>query len=104
MKDTRPKTFTNQYENDLHGNIGVSKVKKQIRDTSRLLKKDSIPANVRIDKERELKALNEKLAELSQGSLEKKISKKYNMVKFFGKHTPQKHSDRWRKEEGSPED
>ena len=75
-------------------------VKQRIRDTKRLLSKvshlqhavsphtpthqDDLPETVRLNKERVLKCLAAELAERRQETRDKKTSKKYRMVKFFG--------------------
>ena len=64
-------------------NSGSAKIKKKIRDIERLLKKDNVPANIRIDNERALKALKVELANKQQDHKTQKIAKKYHMVRFF---------------------
>lgn len=61
----------------------IHKVRKRIRDIERLLKRESIPADIRVDKERELKALNVTLDDAAHDQKIKKIAKKYHMVRFF---------------------
>lgn len=83
-------------------------VKQRIRDTKRLLSKvrqceswfrlrisddvyftkEDLPETVRLTKERVLKCLATELEEKQQEARDKKLSKKYRMVKFFGKTTP----------------
>lgn len=62
---------------------GSGKIKKKIRDTERLLKRDKLPANVRVDNERTLKALKVQLKNIETQQKTKKIAKKYHMVRFF---------------------
>lgn len=62
---------------------GSAKIKKKIRDIERLLKKQNVPANIRIDNERALKALNVELTSKQQDNKTQKIAKKYHMVRFF---------------------
>lgn len=64
---------------------GASKLKKKIRDIERLLKKDKLPATVRTDNERALKALNVDLQNTQLNLRSQKIAKKYHMVRFFEK-------------------
>lgn len=64
---------------------GASKLKKKIRDIQRLLKRQNLPADVRIENERALKALNVELADVQQNLKQKTIAKKYHMVRFFEK-------------------
>lgn len=65
----------------------TTKLNKKIRDITRLLdkKKESLPANVIIEKERELKALKVELANAKLKIKIKDLSKKYHMVRFFEK-------------------
>lgn len=62
---------------------GSSKIKKKIRDIERLLKRDRIPADVRIDNERALKALHVELDNAQHNIKSKNNAKKYHMVRFF---------------------
>jgi uncharacterized protein YeaO (DUF488 family) len=60
-------------------------VKKQIRNLDRQLnhKREKLPANVIVDKERALKALKVQLRNLQGEQQVKVISKKYKLVRFF---------------------
>jgi hypothetical protein len=60
-------------------------VKQRIRDTKRLLSKEDLPETVRLSKERVLKCLATELQEQQQVVRDKKMNKKYRMVKFFDK-------------------
>ncbi|CAH2353940.1 rRNA-processing protein Efg1p [[Candida] railenensis] len=62
---------------------GASKLKKKIRDIERLLKKDNIPAHIRVDNERSLKALKVDLVNTQNSLKAKEVAKKYHMVRFF---------------------
>lgn len=62
---------------------GASKLKKKIRDIERLLKKDNIPAHIRVDNERSLKALKVDLVNTQKSLKAKEVAKKYHMVRFF---------------------
>lgn len=64
---------------------GASKLKKKIRDIQRLLKKENLGADVRIENERALKGLNVELQNTQLNLKAKDISKKYHMVRFFEK-------------------
>ncbi|KAK6199285.1 rRNA-processing protein EFG1 [Scheffersomyces amazonensis] len=64
---------------------GSAKIKKKIRDIERLLKKDNLPATVRVENERSLKALKVELGNAQVNLRAKEISKKYHMVRFFEK-------------------
>lgn len=64
-------------------NSGSAKIKKKIRDITRLLRRPNLPADVRVDNERALGALT---AELESKQFDKKaqhLSKRYHMVRFF---------------------
>jgi hypothetical protein len=64
----------------------VNHLKKRIRDINRLLERsESMPADVRINNERALAAYKQDLSVASHNRLEQKLSKKYHMVRFFGK-------------------
>ncbi|KAK6456948.1 rRNA-processing protein EFG1 [Scheffersomyces xylosifermentans] len=64
---------------------GAAKLKKKIRDIERLLKKEKLPADVRTNNERALKALQVDLKNTQFNLKAKEISKKYHMVRFFEK-------------------
>ncbi|GAA5853531.1 hypothetical protein JCM8547_002495 [Rhodosporidiobolus lusitaniae] len=65
----------------------VSKLKAQIRQTTRLLKRDDLTPDVRTTSERRLAALKSELEKTSreneQSELEKKMATRYRGVKFF---------------------
>ncbi|RKP12949.1 hypothetical protein BJ684DRAFT_20534 [Piptocephalis cylindrospora] len=62
-----------------------SALRKRLRDTRRLLKRENLEANVRVDAERREKALVLRLESRQNGEIEKKRAKKYHMIKFFEK-------------------
>lgn len=62
---------------------GAAKAKKKIRDIERLLKRDKLPADVRAENQRALKALKIDLESTQDHLKSKKIAKKYHMVRFF---------------------
>lgn len=64
---------------------GASKIRKKMRDIERLLKKDTLPAHVRIENERALKALGVELQNTQLNLKAKQNAKKYHMVRFFEK-------------------
>ncbi|KAH3665457.1 hypothetical protein OGAPHI_003641 [Ogataea philodendri] len=70
---------------DISGVIGQgsSKIKKKIRDITRLLKKDNLASNVRIENERALDALKAELASVQTNLKAKKLAQKYHKVRFF---------------------
>lgn len=63
---------------------GVQKLKSALRQTKRLLAKDSLAADVRVETERRLKALEADLARAEQSRKERRFATKYHKVKFFG--------------------
>jgi hypothetical protein len=82
---------------------GVSKVKSSLRQTRRLLAKvrikfpgfgqvlltgataqDKLAADVRIDTERRLKALEAELVQAELANKERTIAERYHKIKFFG--------------------
>lgn len=64
---------------------GAAKIRKKMRDIERLLKKDTLPAHVRNENERALKALGVELKNTQLNLKAKKTAKKYHMVRFFEK-------------------
>ncbi|KNC81642.1 hypothetical protein SARC_06047 [Sphaeroforma arctica JP610] len=70
--------------NEERGNGSSKSVKARIRDIRRLLKRDDLVATVRVEKERMLEMLESDLKEKQNQELEKKLTEKYKMVKFFG--------------------
>ncbi|ORY25952.1 hypothetical protein BCR39DRAFT_542702 [Naematelia encephala] len=68
---------------DPTGLAGVSKLKASIRQTKRLLAKDTLDPGLRVQTERRLKSLEADLARAERRGVEKKNGEKYHMVKFF---------------------
>ncbi|ESW98452.1 hypothetical protein KL918_005176 [Ogataea parapolymorpha] len=70
---------------DISGVIGQgsSKIKKKIRDITRLLKRDNLASNVRIENERALEALKSELATVQTNLKAKKLAQRYHKVRFF---------------------
>ncbi|KAF8678900.1 rRNA-processing protein Efg1 [Rhizoctonia solani] len=64
---------------------GVQKVKSAIRQTRRLLAKESLAADVRIASERRLKSLEGDLAKAEMRRKERKMAMRYHKIKFFDK-------------------
>ncbi|KAF5355094.1 hypothetical protein D9756_005578 [Leucocoprinus leucothites] len=62
---------------------GVSKIKSSLRQTRRLLAKDKLAADVRVETERRLKALETELAQAELANKERTIAARYHKVKFF---------------------
>ena len=62
---------------------GVQKIKASLRQTRRLLAKDSLAADVRVATERRLKALEADLARAETARVERTLATRYHKVKFF---------------------
>lgn len=78
--------------NSRHANTGTdltavygssARAKKKIKSIEQLLQKEGLPADVRIEKERALKALRIDLKNTQQKLKTQKLAKKYHMVRFF---------------------
>lgn len=63
---------------------GVQKIKSSLRQTRRLLAKENLAADVRVETERRLKALEGDLARAETARKERTYAMKYHKVKFFG--------------------
>ncbi|KAG2362420.1 hypothetical protein BDR07DRAFT_1357590 [Suillus spraguei] len=62
---------------------GVQKIKSSLRQTRRLLAKENLAADVRVETERRLKALEADLARAETARKERTYAMKYHKVKFF---------------------
>ncbi|KAF9012602.1 hypothetical protein BDQ17DRAFT_1232590 [Cyathus striatus] len=62
---------------------GVQKIKSALRQTRRLLAKDNLAADVRVESERRLKALEADMARAELARKERAYATKYHKVKFF---------------------
>ncbi|WRT67951.1 uncharacterized protein IL334_004925 [Kwoniella shivajii] len=62
---------------------GLSKLKGQIRQTKRLLAKETLEPGLRVQTQRRLTSLEADLASALKRDVEKKNGAKYHMVKFF---------------------
>ncbi|EMD32965.1 hypothetical protein CERSUDRAFT_161025 [Gelatoporia subvermispora B] len=62
---------------------GVQKLKAALRQTRRLLAKDKLAADVRVETERRAKALEADLARAEQAKKERAMSVRYHAIKFF---------------------
>jgi rRNA-processing protein Efg1 len=60
----------------------------QIRDVQRLLNQENLKANVRENSERALASLKYQLDAAGKSAIERKMAKRYQMVRFFGCSTP----------------
>ncbi|KAI0264134.1 hypothetical protein BC834DRAFT_826678 [Gloeopeniophorella convolvens] len=63
--------------------VGVSKIKSALRQTRRLLAKEGLAANVRVETERKLKALEADLATAERANKERALAVRYHKIKFF---------------------
>ena len=61
----------------------LSKLKKSIRDTKRLLQKPNLPAHIAVDQDRKLKALQLALDDLVKEQKADLVSSRYKMIRFF---------------------
>ncbi|KAG5640486.1 hypothetical protein DXG03_008339 [Asterophora parasitica] len=62
---------------------GVQKIKSALRQTRRLLAKDKLAADVRVETERRLKTLEADLAQAESSKKERDMATRYHKVKFF---------------------
>ncbi|KAH3673049.1 hypothetical protein WICPIJ_009935 [Wickerhamomyces pijperi] len=77
----------NKQESDSVIGQGTTKLRKRIRDIERQLekKKDVLPSNIKLEKQRELSTLRVELQNLQNFNKAKDLAKKYQMVRFFEK-------------------
>lgn len=73
-----------RYNTDLSDVLGSSvRVKKKIKSIQNLLAKETLPADIRIEKERALKALQADLKTTRFNLKTRERAKKYHMLRFF---------------------
>ncbi|KAK1230940.1 18S rRNA maturation protein [Marasmius sp. AFHP31] len=84
-KQTQHKRNFNQKQtsSDPNASPGVQKIKASIRQARRLLAKDKLDADVRVQTERKLKSLEADLAKAEENRKEKTLATRYHKVKFF---------------------
>ncbi|KAI5453290.1 18S rRNA maturation protein [Naganishia albida] len=70
-------------QSNASGLPGVSKIKSQIRQTTRLLSKDNLAPALRVQTERRLTSLQADLTKAEHRTVERKNGERYHMVKFF---------------------
>jgi hypothetical protein len=81
----RPKSKHGHRSGDLEQLKNLNQLKKRTRNIERLFKKaENLPANKRIDLERELAHYKQKIVEVEDDKKTKKMISKYHMVRFFG--------------------
>ncbi|EPY52488.1 rRNA processing protein [Schizosaccharomyces cryophilus OY26] len=70
---------------------GLAIVKKKIRDNERLLKKEHLPANVRVEHERALAALQDQLQVIQLEHKKLKYYERYKKIRFFERKKAERH-------------
>ncbi|KII95529.1 hypothetical protein PLICRDRAFT_34417 [Plicaturopsis crispa FD-325 SS-3] len=93
MPPTRPPTHSKKGKRPNHNHSqpepaaaatpGVQKLKAALRQTRRLLAKDKLAADVRVETERRLRALEADLAEAEAARKERALAVRYHKIKFF---------------------
>jgi len=77
---SQPNHFQQMTKGQVSGKFAL---KKQLRDTQRLLKRDTINATIRQEMERKLKAIQIALEDKKISEVERVMISKYRMVRFF---------------------
>ncbi|KAJ7799964.1 hypothetical protein B0H14DRAFT_3092706 [Mycena olivaceomarginata] len=80
---SKPKPRRPKPAQESSGTSGVQKIKSSLRQTRRLLAKDNLAADVRVETERRLKALEADLEAAELGKKERTLAVRYHKVKFF---------------------
>ncbi|KAJ7133725.1 hypothetical protein C8R43DRAFT_1022880 [Mycena crocata] len=80
---SKPKTSRPKPAHESGAAPGVQKLKSSLRQTRRLLAKDNLAADVRVETERRLKALEADLEVAELGKKERTLAVRYHKVKFF---------------------
>ncbi|KAJ6631369.1 hypothetical protein B0H10DRAFT_1978409 [Mycena sp. CBHHK59/15] len=80
---SKPKTRRPKPANESTAAPGVQKLKSSLRQTRRLLAKDNLAADVRVETERRLKALEADLEQAEASKKERALAVRYHKVKFF---------------------
>lgn len=62
----------------------VNGIKKRIRDITRKLRAENLPADVRVENERALAMYEQELETAQAEKIRQKMISKYHMVRFFG--------------------
>ena len=85
-KRPRNHPYSNKPRRSTHEDAlpGVQKLKAALRQTKRLLARDNLAADVRVETERRSKALEADLARAEHSRKERQYATKYHKVKFFG--------------------
>ncbi|KAF8661478.1 hypothetical protein AX16_001315 [Volvariella volvacea WC 439] len=69
--------------NSSSGVPGVQKIKAALRQTRRLLAKDNLAADKRVESERKLKSLEADLEKAERARKERTLAQRYHKIKFF---------------------
>ncbi|KIJ95096.1 hypothetical protein K443DRAFT_683278 [Laccaria amethystina LaAM-08-1] len=72
-----------RHEKESNSAPGLQKLKASLRQTRRLLAKDNLAADVRVETERRLKALEAELHQAEIANKERALAVRYHKVKFF---------------------
>ncbi|KAH7928720.1 hypothetical protein BV22DRAFT_1030482 [Leucogyrophana mollusca] len=84
QKSKRHRPYTKQSHQPEDDTLpGVQKLKASLRQTRRLLAKENLGADVRVETERRLKALEADLARAEEAKKERTFAVRYHKVKFF---------------------
>ncbi|KIJ51263.1 hypothetical protein M422DRAFT_776549 [Sphaerobolus stellatus SS14] len=80
----KPKKSKSNDDSSSSSNLpGVQKIKASLRQTKRLLAKENLAADVRIESERRLRSLEADLAKAERARKERSYATKYHKIKFF---------------------
>ncbi|KAG6809391.1 hypothetical protein H0H92_000446 [Tricholoma furcatifolium] len=80
---TKQKPRRNHPQKEPTGVPGVQKIKSALRQAKRLLAKEKLAADVRVETERRIKALEADLEEAQTSKKERDMAVRYHKVKFF---------------------
>ncbi|KAK7057776.1 hypothetical protein R3P38DRAFT_2842975 [Favolaschia claudopus] len=93
FEQRRPK----KQSQDANGTLGIQKIKSALRQTRRLLSKDNLTPDVRVETERRLKALEGDLSAAEVGKKERTLAVRYHSVKFFERQKVSRKLDQTKK-------
>lgn len=85
QRKTFPKKQSTTNTKNVPSDISSAKLKKKKRDIERLLKKVNLQADLKLEKQKALQAINIQLQTAQVKQTSQKYSKKYHMVRFFEK-------------------
>ncbi|KAF9463532.1 hypothetical protein BDZ94DRAFT_1192598 [Collybia nuda] len=80
---SKPRPRKNRSEKETTGVPGVQKIKSSLRQTRRLLAKDNLAADVRVETERRLRALEADLLQATSSRKQRALAVRYHKIKFF---------------------